>query len=38
VTDRHLECLAFIFKENHLNNALELMQTGRGGAVQADYS
>ena len=29
LTDRHLEVLAFIFKENHLQNALELVQTGR---------
>ena len=38
MTDRHLECLAFIFKENHLANALELVQLGRVKRLVAERS
>ena len=33
LTDRHLEVLAAVFRENHLANALELVQTGRAAAL-----
>ncbi len=38
LTDRHLECLAFVFGEGHLANALELAQTGRVKKLVAERS
>ena len=38
LTDRHLEVLAAVFRENHLANALELVQTGRVKRLVAERS
>ena len=38
LTDRHLEVLAVVFRENHLANALELVQTGRVKRLVAERS
>ena len=38
LTDRHLEMLAFVFKEQHLGNALELVQAGKVKRLVAERS
>lgn len=38
VTDRQLECLAFIFNQNHLSNALELVYSRRVKRLTAERS